>query len=230
MSYLWEMVLRLKEKGFGGGDIFFKQADEFSPYYEQASPYLNGQEIVGSTLEINGLYRFGDIFGELFNPDLTGEEEFKGYLFDILIHGLVEIDLRKGLCKREYYIYKIYSSIRDGQYGKGIQADFEEQTAKDRYAICSFLLIQLETGSSLYLFTRVVKELFPDGVIYKDNTQKKQILIYLGQGQTIEMDTKMDLLVRLFLAVEFKVRLFYGHHFGILDVEETLELGNIEIL
>lgn len=229
MNYIWEIALRLQEKNIDKGTVFYRQAEDFSPYYEQAFPCINETDCQDQVVEVNGLYRFDEIFGGLLSPNLEGDEEFKEYLFDILIHYLTEIDLLKGLSKREFYIRKIKQNIMQGHYGQKTKGYFRQMEESLQYILCGHLLQQFQTGSSVLMFSKTVRALFPDAIVYKNNINMKQILVYVGEKQSNEVSVKMELAVGMFLPIGYHIRMFYEHHFGIMDVPETLELGNVEI-
>jgi len=92
-------------------DLFFVQAEEYSPFFEQSFPCVNETEVTGNVIELNLLYRFADIFQAILSPELAEElagaendySEFRTYLIDAALHALLYTDLRTGLTKREVY-------------------------------------------------------------------------------------------------------------------------------
>lgn len=230
MNYIWEMLLKLEDTSIQKENVFFKQATEYSPYYEQAFLCMNQQTIEEQVVEINSLYRFNAIFSELLSPYLEESEVIKDYLFDILIHYLVEIDLRHGLSKKEYYIRRLKQSIEEGEYGLAAIKSFNKIQAKHQMILCEMMLTQFQSGTSIALFAKVIKAIFPGAIVYKKQSKEKQILVYIGETPTKTLENTVWFILETFLPLDFKIRLFWEHHFAIMDVEETLKLGAIEII
>lgn len=229
MNFSWEMVLELMEKGIEKEEIFFRQAKEYSPYYEQSFSDINQKQTNGSKLEINGFFRFGKIFGELLNVNDTEAPELKEYLFDILMHYLTEIDFRKGVSRREIYITKICQEVSVGNYGNIVADQFAQLQQNLQHGLSDLLLTQFQTGSSVLLFSGAIRLIFPDAIVYKNNLNIKQLLVYLGEREGKDVTRRYEMVKSLFLPLGYSLRVFYEHHFGVLGVNETLKLGDIEI-
>ena len=45
MNFIWDIALRAKESGIKEEDLFFEQAEDYSPYYEQSFSVIN-QDVV----------------------------------------------------------------------------------------------------------------------------------------------------------------------------------------
>jgi hypothetical protein len=68
---------------------------------------------------------------------------------------------------------------------------------------------------------------FLGNIDLRQGFSKKEILIYIGQKRTQELENKMDVLIDLFLHIDFKVFLYWQYHFGILGVEDTMKIENM---
>lgn len=229
MNYIWEIALNLADKNINKEDTFFFQSPVYSPYYEQAFKAMNTKELNPAHIPINSFYRFEKIFCPLLQPDLEGYEALKKYLFDLVIHYLIEIDLRQGLSKRTFYTHKIKKDILQGVYGEQAKFYFEFFNQHEQLILAEFILYQFEAGGSILLFSKVVRAIFYKAIVYKNNAETDQILVYIGEKKDEKRETLIKFMTQTFLPLHFKIRLFWEHHFGILDVEETLELGDIEI-
>ena len=62
MNFLWDIALRASQQGTKEEELFFCQAEAYSPFYEQAFPCLNETRVEGGEVELNLLFRFADIF------------------------------------------------------------------------------------------------------------------------------------------------------------------------
>ena len=124
MNFLWDIVIRAKEQGYQEEELFFRQAREYSPFYEQSFSCINEKKVTSPEIELNLLYRFADIFQDILmqeNSGLTEEEyrEFGTFFIDAALHAILYADLRHGLTKREIYIRKIASELREGIFFSG---------------------------------------------------------------------------------------------------------------
>lgn len=117
MNYIWDILLRAREQGFPDTDIFFCQAKDCSPWYEQSFSCLNETQIVDPCIEINTLYRFADIFQELLHEQTR--TELRKFLLDLAVHILVDRELLSGLSSQDFYIQKLMLEMRDGILGTG---------------------------------------------------------------------------------------------------------------
>ena len=57
MNFLWDIVLRAQKQGWREEELFFQQAKEYSPFYEQTFSYINETSISQAGIEVNLLYR-----------------------------------------------------------------------------------------------------------------------------------------------------------------------------
>ncbi len=229
MNYIWEITLKLAQQNIKKEDTFFFQSPVYSPYYEQAFTAMNTKEIDHTSIPINSFYRFEEIFSALLGPDLIGYETFKQYLFDLLIHYLIEIDLRQGLSKRAFYTHKVKRDVSEGLYGENAKFYFKFFNQHQQVILSEFILYQFEAGTSILLFSKVIRAIFPKAIVYKNNSVLGQLLVYIGEKKDEKQEALIQFMTETFLPLNFTIRLFWEHHFGILDVAETLELGDIEI-
>ena len=93
MNYIWEMVIKAKQNNLKSSELFFKQGNDISPWYEQSFSSLNQKEIENTNIEINSFYRFNDLFSKFLNEGFLENIEFKEKFFDLVIHFLSEIDV-----------------------------------------------------------------------------------------------------------------------------------------
>lgn len=67
MNYAWEAVLLAEQNDRDRDSLRFVEAVTPSPYIEVSVTDLNTGEPEGDRVEINPLYRLGDVFGRLFD-------------------------------------------------------------------------------------------------------------------------------------------------------------------
>ncbi|MBD5552689.1 MAG: hypothetical protein HDQ96_16235 [Lachnospiraceae bacterium] len=234
MNFLWDIALCAEEQGWKEKELFFRQAKEYSPFFEQSFSCVNERQMESGTVELNLLYRFADIFQEILAPETVGleekeYEEFCDYFVDAALHTILFTDLRHGLSKRDIYIRKILAELFDGTYWKGAVKNFRQIEHKKQSRLAALLLIQMETGSSLIIFRRAVLVLYPDAMLYQMKNERKKLLLYLSCPKTTAAEQMMQFAQDMFLPIGFDLRIFWQYHFGIIGIEDTMKLDEMAL-
>ena len=94
MNYIWEVALQAKEDGIDEQELFFVPARDSSPYMEVSFTDLNLTMVKQKEIEVNPLYRFGEIFGTIFDCNVTEYKEARELFFDAALHYYMYWDLR----------------------------------------------------------------------------------------------------------------------------------------
>lgn len=118
MNYAWEAVLQAERHGREREGLRFVEASDPSPYIEVSVMDLNLESPEEDTVEINQLYRFGDVFGRLFDRNIEGMEQTRQVFFDVCMHYIVQLDLRQGLSGEDFFCSLLRRDIREGRYGR----------------------------------------------------------------------------------------------------------------
>lgn len=214
-------------------DLFFKQAEEYSPYIETAFSCLNQQEVLPGEIEVNVLWRFTHIFQELLhekNMDTEEKQILCKYMIDTFLHLLSEIDLRHGLTKEEYYARLMLRELLGGNFGKLI-ADKVGQLQHSYQLAFSRVLVELyRVGSSIMTFCYAVKQIFPSCMIYQNKNDYREIFVYIGREEDKDGSICVELLIKTFLSGEINCRVFWKDHFGILGVDNTMIMDRIALV
>lgn len=229
MNYLWDIVLKAQAQGIKEEDLFFCQAEEYSPFYEQAFPCLNEKEVPEGRIELNLLLRFAHIFQDILAEEEKSASNLGQYLIDAALHMLLYTDLRHGLTKRDIYIRKIRQELEQGIFWKDAAGVFRRMPVEKRNRLAALTLTQMQTGSSLMIFRRSIKVLFADAVIYQLRNDRKKILLYLSGDRTEIRERELLLLQDMFLPVSYELRVFWKYHFGIIGVNDTMQIDKIAI-
>lgn len=230
MNYLWEILLQAKAQGMAEEDIQFRQARSYSPYIELAEEFLNITRLEEPCLvELNPNYRFQKVFQELFHPDVTDYPALRGGLFQLLIHQIGENDIRAGMTREEYYKKMLGRAFADGDYGAGKKEAYALFQGSEREILLEGLLTMYREGDSIELFRRVMTALIPRCIVYGSNDNPYEILIYVGRRQTEMLEKKVQFVIALFLNIRYQPELYYEYHFGIIGMEETMQVGEIAI-
>lgn len=227
MNYLWEVALRADDCGAAREEIRYRPAKIYSPYIEASFTDLNESDVGAQTVEANPLYRFAHIFAAIFDINITIAQQTRNALFDICMHYIIQIDLRQGLSKSEYQLRFLLRDLLDGVYQDKFAYGMQQLNHVEirKILICMHWL--LTCGGSILLFRQATRVLYPDAIVYESNDNFRELFIYLGKKDTAEERGKIDFITGVFLAKDYTVHLFWEHHFGIIDVDVTMELDEM---
>lgn len=227
MNYTWEAALAADRAGIPREKITYRPVRNGSPYTEVVLENLNSRGIEDALVEVNPLYRFAKEFSSLFDVNIKGFEQTRELLFDIAMHYMVQADLRQGLSRQEYALRFLLEDLLEGVCGSQT-SHVVKKFPRDRLRRMLRLILKLyECGSSIYLFREVMRCMYPDSLIYASNEAVRQVLVYVGVKETDTDRERLEFLQDMFLPINFHVFLFWEHHFGILDVDETMELDEM---
>lgn len=148
--------------------------------------------------------------------------ELREALFDLVIHFLADMDLMQGMNKREYYIRFILKDMHSGVYGDRVRRRLELFGQEKQEVIACNMLRLYDTGEAVHLLRDTLVRMFPRSTLYANCEEKDELLLYIGQVERTEAKEKLELILELFLPVRFDTEIYWGHHFGILDVDYTM--------
>lgn len=227
MRYLWEAVIKAWEEGIPLDEVRFVHAPLGSAYMELALPFLNQPEIGGSEVEVNTYYRFYSIFKDIFGPEQSEYPALRESLTNLILHMLAENDVRAGMTKEEYYKKLLATDIREGAFDNGASVVFAALNKEERGRLLSGWLRSYRTGSALAIFTDMIHGLVDDSIVYHNQDFPTEILIYTGSEETPELKARMKLLIDMFLDIKYRAEVFYKYHFGIIGMDETMQIDEI---
>lgn len=227
MNYMWEVVLQGAEQGIGREDIRFAPSRLANPYREVFFKDINRISLDEESVEVNAYYRFGDIFGALLAEDMDKYPELQKKLFDILTHYLAELDLRQGLCRAEYYFKFLREDIEANLFGPKGGERLSCFGGRQRRLVLAGLLRMYKVGVSMRLLAQLLRELYPGSITYLDARGVRELLIYIGQKKTSALTAQVELICDLFVPADYDIKLFWDKHFGLIETDETMDIGNI---
>ena len=228
MNYIWDLLIKAENEGSRKQAIQFIPADTYSPYMELSNEMINTQTI-DQIVEVNPYYRYYEIFKDLFPPEAQGEEEFKIIFFDLLLHFLADIDRVQGMNKHDYYVRFVLKDIEAATFGDSVKSKMIGFTQREKEQIAANILRLYQTGEEIYLLKDTMKKMFKDCIIYLKCEVKDELLIYIGQEKCAITQSKVDLILEIFLPIRFHTEIYWQQHFGIIDVEETMQLDKIAL-
>lgn len=229
MTYIWEVLLKADEQGFPRENIRFIQTQTPAPYMEVAYEELNRNYLDMAPVEINAYYRFSSIFDHVLEGELDDYPEFRDTLYDILMHYVAEINMREGLCKKEYHGLFLKADVREERFGKKYREVFHTFPRKLVRFVIESMVKLYEIGPSVSLARTVLRQLYPRSIIYLDSVVRRELLVYIGRRETPELRRQVDFLIDMFVPFDYIIHLFWDMHFGILGVDETLDLDDFMI-
>lgn len=229
MNYAWEVVLQAEKNNIDRNVLHFVEAHNPSPYMEVSVIDLNQECPEDDRIEINPIYRLQDVFGTLFDKNITGMEQTRELFFDVCMHYIVQLDLREGLSKEDYYCRLVEDDIRNGRYGTSAKECLSLFDKAEQKTILLSYLQLLKTGNYLEEFRKALIRLYPHAYIYENNETVYELLVYLGVKESEQERQRAAFLREMFLPIQETVYWFYEHHFGIIGVDETMTMDEMVI-
>jgi len=229
LNFLWDIALRAQQQGKKEEDLFFCQAKEYSPFYEQSFSCLNETVIHSDIIELNLLFRLADLFQDILAEDAQDMPQLKRYLIDAALHLILHTDLYHGLTKRDVYIYRLLEELENGTFWRTAAEEFTLIPHEKRSRIATLVLNQIQTGSSLMTFRRGLLVLFPEAVLYQVKTERKKLLLYLEENKTTTNERMLNFIQDMFLPVSYDLRVFWKYHFGIIGVDAAMQIDEIAL-
>ncbi|MDR1321898.1 MAG: hypothetical protein LBK56_10805 [Gracilibacteraceae bacterium] len=228
MIYLWEAILAAAERGMSLSELEFIPASAVSPYTEVVLPDINGEPAPGVPIEINPYFRFSQVFSALLAGGLPAKRpEFFAALFDMMLHVLGWIDIRSGMSRAEIEKMLLREQLERGDFGKCGRNFTSLFCKRERDIVLTGLRSVCRMGMSLALFTAVLKQVYPYAGCYLDVEEERRLLVYLACPQDKTEEKRIDFLRAAFVPLDIRVTVFWQRHFGIIDVGETMEIGEI---
>lgn len=237
MNYVWEVLLaadkgKADRRGPGrkDTDIRFLPAKHPSPYVEVSFAELNTVTLENPEIEVNPLYRFGDIFADIFSPDLREYGQTRQIFLDVVMHYMAEADLLSGMHRQEYCYWFLSQELMEGVFGSKAAEAFQLFDAGERRIIAVSLLGLYRSSHYMELFAGVIRTLYENAIIYEGQDNAETVYLYLGRRETAEERKRARFLADTFLPLHTDIRIFYDRHFGIIDTEETMKLDKILLM
>jgi len=226
MNYIWEVMIRAKEKGIDEADVFFKYGKPFSGYMELSFEDMNETDILHE-IEINPFYRYYSIFKELFEPNVNENEELVEAIHDLIIHHLKDIDVLMGMNKRDYYINFVIEDMKNGYFGEYIQEKIDIFTNGEKKIIANSILNLYKTNECMHLLKDTVSRIFRNAYIFSNISERDEIILFLRTKETKEKQEQIEVLKYLFLPFKCNVEVYWEQIFGILGVNEFMRNDEI---
>lgn len=231
MNYIWEALLKADKENIERQHIKFAKAEVCSPYMEMSFEDMNLSRIQSEhKIEINIYYRFYEIFKDLFDINFTENRELRDTLLDIIVHYLGELDLKEGLCKEEFQKKFLLNDIFDGVYGDVLAEDIKNFDSDEQDIFLSGLITLYRSGTSVYLFNKILRKIFKDSIVYQSKDEPKDIYIYLDETKDEIREAKVKAVMDTFLPINMKPLLFWDKYFGVIGINKSMKIDEIVML
>ncbi|MBD5480398.1 MAG: hypothetical protein HDR14_14120 [Lachnospiraceae bacterium] len=230
MNYVWEVLLAARGTEIGEAGLRFYPEREPSPYVEVSFAEINTMTLENAEVGVNPLYRFNNIFSEVFSPDLHVYEKMRCLFLDILMHYMARTDLLSGMHRQEYYIWFLQTDLLGKVYGERVAEAFSLFGKEEQKRIAAALLSLYRSGQGKAVFRELVTVLYENAIVYEGKDRAEALYLYVGKRETEEEKKRVGLLIDTFLPVNEEINVFYDSHFGILDMKETMVLDRIMLI
>ncbi len=235
MRYLWEVLLEAGKEQIAEEKIRFVHTPLGSGYMELSLPCINqvwldedGQpdEL---TIEVNTYYRFYEIFNSMFPPDAIDFPDLRESVTNLSLHMLAQNDVMGGLIKEDYHKRLLAKEILEGSFGKTAESVFLSMDRDEQEKLLGGWLNSFRVGSVLPIFLDMVHGLVADSIVYHNNEYPNEILLYTRLKKERKLEQRILFLIDTFLDIRYHVEVFYEYHFGIIGVDETMQIDEIAI-
>lgn len=228
MNYIWESVIKEIQENTDLKNIKFSVAEVYSPYMEISKDYINTSRNE-SEIEINPYYRFYDVFKDICDVNFIEEKSTKDFIFDVMIHFLSSIDLNQGLNKIEYHMKFIREDILSGYLGDNLKNYLPFFERNEQLLLIRNVYRLYTTGEEIYLLKNTIKNIFKNSIVYISNSDNAEVVVFLNTIKNKETIKKIDAIVELFLPINYSIDLYWNNHFGIIGIDETMNIDHIQL-
>lgn len=230
MRELWEVVLEAKKEQIPLKNLRFVHEEKGSAYMELSLPFINQDELQGeTTIGVNTYCRFYSIFKHMYQPDQKEFPYLRNSLTNLIIHMLAENDARRGMTKEEYYKKLLIRDIQSGVFGNEAINVFVHMEQEEQNKLMSGWLRSYRTGSSLAIFIDMIHSLIDNSIVYHNNDFPEELLVYTSSRKNDELEQRLKFLIELFLDIQYHIEIYYEYHFGIIGMEDTMQIDEIAL-
>lgn len=222
MEAVWKRIIKDQ------ATIRYRQADFFSPYCEASVDCINKLPNGNEEITINTFYRYDNVFLPLFENNVLMKST-REWLLDCMMHLMTRLELRKGVNSRVYATHEVRNKIEMNGYGESIKRRVKALDANSQYKVAWYLEQQARNGAGIMLFAKAVIDILQNGVIYKNEENAKEVILYMGREENDEDMNAIELAKEAYLPFGYGLRVFWNHSFGVISNDKCMQIGNIEI-
>ena len=165
----------------------------------------------------------------MYQPDQKEFPYLRNSLTNLIIHMLAENDARRGMTKEEYYKKLLIRDIQSGVFGNEAINVFVHMEQEEQNKLMSGWLRSYRTGSSLAIFIDMIHSLIDNSIVYHNNDFPEELLVYTSSRKNDELEQRLKFLIELFLDIQYHIEIYYEYHFGIIGIEDTMQIDEIAL-
>lgn len=169
-------------------------------------------------------HRFSKEFKEYLKYKILMEEE--GYLQDsfkeienLFLKMLGTLDLIRGTNKKRYIKNLILKEISNI-----VNIDVFNNEEKEIIALYYYEMKKI--GDETEIFKKALQKIFKNIEFY---FVKEKILLYISAEKKSDNEKKVEVLIELFLNINYPIRIFWNNYFGVIGQNRMMILDKIEI-
>ena len=222
------------------GHIWNEYKDDKYYYISALSPYLETWDNSTDSIGVNIDIRLDKIiFPHSFIGDndkindllmlFDSDDRYKD-VFNLVCHFIAQIDMLQGLTS-EFLIQEIIKhNIYKGRYGDKSRNIFNKLEKRDADNLCRYIAkYELKESREIQL-DAAIKCLFNDVQIYREKSTEKTHVCINSNGTKYNREL-FELICYFLKDVGTEVEAYWiGEHFGIIGIDETMQVDSIALL
>lgn len=224
MDYIWEPIIQFLQNEIDLEELsYIVQKNQTSPYLELQSDSLFEEKWINgvvNAVDVNPYVRFSEIFTSFLTADDLGYNEFNAAFSDILLHFLASIDLKMGMCKREFYIKFI---IADMQACLN-KEEWDVFNIVEKRVVADGILNLYETSDYMMNLLDVTQKIIPYCLV--SVRDRKEIIFYMREPRKSKSERKIMALIHLFLPISYHYVIHWTKTYGTVGYDESMILGD----
>ena len=229
-KYIWNVLQDYIEDDEKRKRIKFVVPENgISAYFEINNDELSNNDTNDDNVPVNPFLRFNELILEMSEFDSEREKTVKKVLNNLYFHLFGNLDLLEGMNAYDIILSFIVKDIKEGEFGKSAKSYISYLDRNEQRTVAKYLKKYYEEDTSINIFLRVFQEIFSDSIIYGDKIKKKTLVLYINADKSKENKMKVKLLAELFIPIDYKIKIMWQYHIGVIDVKETLKMEEMSV-
>ena len=75
----------------------------------------------------------------------------------------------------------------------------------------------------------MIHSLIDNSIVYHNNDFPEELLVYTSSRKNDELEQRLKFLIELFLDIQYHIEIYYEYHFGIIGMEDTMQIDEIAL-
>ena len=133
------------------------------------------------------------------------------------------------MTREDYHKKLLADEVMRGGFGEAAVKVFCGMDKREQEKLLSGWLNLFRVGSALPVFLDMVHGLIEDSIVYLSRENPDEILLYTVFKKEPKLEQRIAFLADTFLDIRYHVEVFYEYHFGIMDIDETMQTDRIAV-